>query len=224
MHIDETHFPIDFDWTGALEPPSQMYATRGSGLPRVSLGKPVWWSDQKMLGENWSPPAGGARYGLARFAFSLRPEERQVIRSAEFIVYLHAKGAGPRPIVFDLLPKTTTEEQTGSRTFGLDPKFKFANLVEVSGVSAGTTLDVKQAVPVTAADGVGESAARWVFSAQRAHPLLGSQIVFATVELPPGVEAARASVQLTAEVETNFGLVRGLLPEEERQSKSWVLE
>lgn len=224
MHIDETSFPIEFEWEGELAPPAGVYITRGGGdLPCVSVGRPVWWSDQKVLGEKWTPPAGGRRYGLARFAFSLRPEGRQSIRSAEFVVHLHAKGAGPRPIVFDLLPKLTTEEQTGEFSLGIGPDFKFAG-AEASLGKAEAKVNLKQAVPVVTADGVGESAARWVFQARPAHPLIGSQLTYAVVELPPGVEAARASLGLSAEVETRFGPLRGLLPEPERARLSWLLE
>ena len=102
-----------------------MYVTRGDGLPRVSLGRPAWWSDQKLLGEAWTPPAGGQRYGLARFAFSVRLEGRQAARRAEFIVYLHARGAGARPVFFDLLPKAVNEEQAGEFSVGIGPDFKF---------------------------------------------------------------------------------------------------
>ncbi len=227
MHIDDSHFPIEYVWDGALEPPpdAQTFTTRGGdGLPRVSIGRPVWWSDQKVLGEQWVPPAGGRRYGLARFAFSLRPEGRQAVKRAEFIVYLFATGSGKRPIAFDLFPKTTTEEQTGSRTVGLDPKFKFVKAVEVSGLKAETTMDVTQAVPVITVDGIGENFARWAFESRPAHPLVGSQVVYATVELPPGAEAARASVHLSAEVTGSFGPIRGILLEKESERLSWVLE
>jgi hypothetical protein len=223
MHIDDSQFPIETAWEGALAPPAGVYATRGEGLPRVSLGKPVWWSDQKVLGQKWMPPAGGKSYGLARFAFSLRPEGRQTVRSAEFIVYLHAKGRGPRPVAFDLFPKAVTEEQTGEFTVGVGPDFKFAG-AEASLAKAETKINLRQAVPVVIADGVGESMARWVFAARPAHPLVGSQSVYAVVELPPGVEAARVSLHLSAEVTTRLGPVRGLLPETEREQLNWVLE
>ncbi|MGQ0605097.1 MAG: hypothetical protein ACT4QE_25750 [Anaerolineales bacterium] len=146
------------------------------------------------------------------------------MKRVEVIVHLHAKGGGARPLVFDLFPKALTEEQTGTRTVGLDPTFKFVDAIEVSGLKAETTLNVRQAVPVITADGVGESAARWVFAARPAHPLLGSPSVYAIGELPPGVEAARASLLLSAETTTRFGPVRGLLPEDARQRLSWVLE
>jgi|CXWL01.1.fsa_nt_gi hypothetical protein len=223
MHIDDTQLPFDSAWEGELAPPEGVFA-KGDGLPTVSLGRPAWWSDGKVLGKEWVPPAGGRRYGLARFAFSLRPGARQEVKRVEFVVHLHAKGGGARPVVFDLFPKAVTEEQTGTRTLGLDPKFKFVDAVEVSGLKAETTINVRQAVPVITADGVGESVARWVFQSRPAHPLIGSQSAYVVVELPPGVAAARASLLLSAEVTTRFGPMRGLLPEDERERLSWVLE
>ena len=120
MRIDETLFPIEVAWQGQLVQPERMRAGQEE-LPKVSLGKPVWWNDRKVLGENWVPPTGGNRYGLARFNFSLRPDAKQTVKSANFIVYLHAKGAGPRPIFFDLFPKIVTEDKTGELTFGIGP-------------------------------------------------------------------------------------------------------
>ena len=221
MRIDDSTIPLEIVWQGELQTPAEVY--RGEGLPKVSIGKPSWWSDQKVLGEKWTPPAGGRRYGLARFVFTLRPAERQEISRAEFTVYLFAASAGPRPTAFDLYPKAVTEEQTGTRTVGLDPSLKFAEVVELSGVKAETTLNVKQSAPVITAYGIGESTARWVFESRPAHPLLGSQSAYAVVELPPGVEAARASLQLSAEVATRYGPVRGLIKETEQARLSFVL-
>jgi len=89
---------------------------------------------------------------------------------------------------------------------------------------AETKFNLKQSIPVLTADGIGESVARWVFIAGSTHPLVGSQVVYAILELPPGVEAARVSLLLSAEVEMRFGLLRGRLPETERARLSWVLE
>jgi len=224
MHIDDTQLPFETAWEGELAPPEGVFAKGGGDLPTVSLGRPAWWSDGKVLGKEWVPPAGGKRYGLARFVFSLRPGARQEVKGVEFVVHLHAKGGGARPVVFDLFPKAVTEEQTGMRTVGVDPKLKFVDAIEVSGLKAETTINVRQAMPVITADGVGESVARWVFQSRPAHPLIGSQSAFVVVELPPGVEAARASLLLSAEVTTRLGPVRGLLPEAERERLSWVLE
>ncbi|HKZ84209.1 MAG TPA: hypothetical protein VJ793_11205 [Anaerolineae bacterium] len=192
-------------------------------LSRASLGNPNWWSDHRILGERWLPPAGGKRYGLARFPFSLRPNVKESVRQAELAVYCHAKGAGAHPVVFDLFPKALTEDQIGEFSIGIGPDFKFAG-VEASVAKAETKFNLKQSIPVLTADGIGESVARWVFIAGSTHPLVGSQVVYAILELPPGVEAARVSLLLSAEVEMRFGLLRGRLPETERARLSWVLE
>ena len=225
MRIDDTSLSFDSAWEGELEPAAGVFGpTRGgSESPALSIGKPSWWDQQNIMGDQMVTPAGGKRYGLARFAFSLRPKERQEVKWVEFIAYLHAKGAGQRPIAFDLLPKTTTVEGTGKVTVGIDPKFKFVSVIEVSGFKAETEIDLKQAVPVIVADGVGESTARWVFESRPTHPLLGSQSAYVIIELPPGVDAARATLHLSAEVGTRLGPARYLLPQEQRERLSFVL-
>lgn len=218
MHIDETAFPVEPVWEGALAPPKRVFAPPGEKLPTVSIGRPVWWDDEAILGEKWAAPAGGNRYGLARFAFSLRPEGRKVVRRAELMVSLEAENGGGAPVVFDLLPKVTTEEKTGTFTASVGLDFKFLSLAQ-----AETTIDLSQKVPVIVADGIGESIARWVFVSGRAHPLVGSQIVYAVLELPAGTSAVRASLHLSAEVATNLGPIRGVLPKEAEEHLIWTL-
>ncbi len=219
MQIDEARFPVEPAWEGVLAPPKGVFAPPGEKLPTVSIGRPVWWDGEAILGEKWTQPSGGKRYGLARFAFSLRPQGRKVVRRAELMVSLEAENGGGAPVVFDLLPKVTTEEKTGTfkATVGLD--FKFASLAQ-----AETTIDLHQEVPVIVADGIGESIARWVFVSGPAHPLVGSQLVYAILELPAGTSAARASLHLSAEVATSLGPIRGILPKEASGQLSWVLK
>lgn len=219
MHIDETTFPVEPAWEGVLASPKGVFAPPGEKLPTVSIGRPVWWDGEEIMGEKWTKPLGGSRYGLARFAVSLRPEGRKVVRRAELMVSLNAENGGEVPIVFDMLPKVTTEEKTGTfkATVGLD--FKFLSLAQ-----AGTTIDLTQKVPVIVADGIGESIARWVFVSGRAHPLVGSQLVYAILEMPAETSAARASLQLSAEVATSLGPIRGILPKEANKELSWVLK
>jgi len=219
MQIDETSFPIEPAWEGVLAPPKGVYAPPGEKLPTVSIGKPVWWDGEAIMGEKWTHPSGGNRYGLARFAFYLRPEGRKVVRRAELMVSLETEDGRGVPIVFDLLPKVTTEEKTGTfkATVGLD--FKFLSLAQ-----AETTIDFTQKVPVIVADGIGESIARWAFVSGRAHPLVGSQLVYAILEMSAGTSAARASLTLSAEVVTSLGPIRGILPKEASDRLSWVLK
>lgn len=223
MQINENTFPIKFDWESELVPPDEVFASRGSELPSVSLGNPTWWSDHQVFGDDWTQPAGNKRYGLARFAFSLRPKDRQEVRRAEFTVYLQGQNGGSNPTVFDLFPKNVTEEQTGDIKAEINPQFKFAEVAKVSIGSIGVTANKRDAKAIITADGIGENTARWIFQAHPAVPLKGSQIVYAIVELPRGVTATRINVQLSAEVTTKFGLVRGLLPKTNQDERRWIL-
>lgn len=134
------------------------------------------------------------------------------------MVGLDTIDGGQALLVFDMVPRVMTEEKTGTSTVGIGLNFKFAS------ARAETIIDLRQAVPVTTADGIGESTARWVFVSTRAHPLTGSQTVFAMVELPQGAKAARASLHLSVEVATRLGPIRGLLPRESEAYLSWELK
>jgi len=140
------------------------------------------------------------------------------VRRAELMVSLEAENGGGAPIVFDLLPKVTAEEKTGTFTATVGLDFKFLTLAK-----AETTIDFTQKVPVIVADGIGESIVRWVFVSGHAHPLVGSHIVYAILELPVGTSAARASLHLSAEVATSLGPIRGILPKEAEEHLSWTL-
>jgi hypothetical protein len=225
MHIDETNFPIQDDWSGELVPPQGVFRAKGSALPRVSLGKPDWWSDEAILGEKWQPPDGGQRYGLARFKFSLRPESPQTIEQAEFTVRLLPQGGGRNPLAFDLFPREVTAERSRSLKVGVGPNLTFAEF-EGSLGNVETTLDTSYVVPVITVDGLGEHTIRWTFLSQREHPLSGSRVVYAIVELPPQVPAVRASLHLAARVKTGGlgGLVTAFLPDDvAEEQRSWIL-
>jgi hypothetical protein len=223
MLIDETHYPVETAWEGELVPPSGVFAPRGKVMPKVSIGKPDWWTGRKIMGNAWKAPEGGYSYGLARFAFSLRPEGKQEVRRTELVVDFRPQDDGARPIAFDLEPRAETEEQTGAFTLGIVPDFKFSS-VNVTLAKAETTINLHRVFPVITADGIGESTARWVFASRPAHPLVGSQIVYAIVQMPPGVDAARVSLFLNAEMTTRFGPIKGLLPKDEACDLGWTLK
>ena len=222
MYLDDTNITIEPLWDGALAPPTGTYAMRGDYAPHVTLGKPAWYADTQVLGDDWHAPAGGQRYGVARFAFSIRADGGPTVQRVTFSVNLHAHPMGARPIAFDLIPTLTTEEQTGTRTLGIGPSFKFFGVDATIG-KAETTVAIKQAVPVVVAEGVGESAARWEFVSRPAHPLVGAQTTYIVVELPPGVNAARAEMRLTADVQTRLGRVLFMPPQTETARWNYVL-
>lgn len=228
MIINDSSLPFEPLWEGALEPGAGMFkATRGDDAPTIRIGKPHWWNQQNIMGDQLITPANGARYGLARFVFALRPQKNQDVHRVEFNIHLHAKSAGARPIAFDLFPKTTTADKTGKVSVGIDPKFKFTDgvsTVEASGMpKAEVAIDMKQAKVVIASEGTGSSAARWLFESHATRPLVGDTSVYVIVELPPNVEAARAALHLRAEVKDRFNVVSYFVPEEQRERLSVVL-
>ncbi len=224
MHIDDSSLPFEPLWEGALEPGAGMFkAARGDEAPTIKFGKPHWWNQQNIMGDKMITPANNARYGLARFVFALSPQKNQEVQRVEFNVHLHAKGAGARPIAFDLFPKTTTVEETGKASVGIDPKFKFV-AIEASGIpKAEIAFDKKQDKVVIASEGTGSSAARWLFESHATRPLVGDTSVYVIVELPPDVEAARATLHLRAEVKDRFNVASYFIPEEQRERLSVVL-
>lgn len=224
MHINEIQYPIKYAWEGQLIRSTGMFLGGGDKLPAASIGVPMWWSEEKLLGEQWQPPDPGAqlsrrRYGLARFAFSLAPNDNQKVRRAEFTAYLQFKDKETPPIFYDLFPQIVTSEEVGELRAGIGPDFKF-KLVEV----AETTIALTQAVPVSAVEGSGQSIIRWVFTARPTLPIGGQQLMYAVVELPPGVPSVRVTTHLVVEVITSMGPVRGFLPKTEHASLGWMLE
>lgn len=217
--------PITWAWEGALQGSAESYTPRGPGdLPVVKMGQPAWFPDQQLTSEPWTPPAGSRRFGVARFAFALNPTGHRAIQRVDFSLNFKAVGSNSDPIVFDLFPKTTTEEQTGGYTLGVEPKIKITNVLEVSGFKAEVSSNVRQAHVVTRASGAQQTFAQWEFKAGATHPLEGDQIMLVMLQLAPGVVAARASAQLSAEVASNYGLLRGFLPQTEQQRFTWVLK
>lgn len=217
--------PIQWDWEGALESPSVSFTTRGpDDLPLVKVGQPLWFPDERLTGDGWTPSAGSRRFGVARFAFALNPIGRQAVKSVDFSLEFTPRHGSVAPLVFDLYPKTTTEEQTGGYMLGAEPKVKIANVLEVSGFKAEVKSDERQAHVVTRASGVQQTFAQWQFKAGKTHPLEGDQVMLVMLLLAPGVAAAEAIAQLSAEVATKYGPVRGFLPQTEHYKFRWTLQ
>ncbi|MEM7029823.1 MAG: hypothetical protein AAF629_09680 [Chloroflexota bacterium] len=216
MHIDDKAFPIQEDWSGELVPPQAVFSIPGGPLPRVSLGRPDWWSDEAIFADQWQVPDGGQRFGLARFSFSLRPEGQQSIEQADLIVRLLAHGGGRNPRAFDIFPRDVTAKRDHAVKIAVKPSLTFAEVTGSIG-EVETTIDASTAVPVITADGVGEQTIRWVFQQQRTQPLVGSRVVYAIIEQPPDTTAVRVSINLMARVKPNLiaSLMLGRLPEDE---------
>jgi len=227
MLFDETQNP-DFEvaWEGRLEyeDPAETAERGGTILPMVQIGKATWWNDQRILGDKWIPPAGGNRYGLARFPFSLNPLARQQVRTVEVGIQLMARGTGVAPLAFDMAPGNENETSDVERVVGFTPTFKLIP-VEVSGPKAEQTVKVKVAAAVITASNLMTDHPRWTFTAHSNRPIRGSQSVYLVVELPPAVAVARARLQITATLgDQVFGPAKGLLPTASADRRTFSLE
>lgn len=223
MHINETNYPIEEAWSGELALPVGTFATRGDGLPEVSIGRPNWWPGEVILGDKWQSPAGGRRYGLVRFSFSLRHPSPKAIKSADFNVQLLTTGSGENPVAYDLFPRELKETLKDSLKLTVSPSLKFSE-VEASVGGAELTLDATNAIPVITAFGVGETAVTWNFQSQASHPLTGSRTVYAVLEVPAGNAEIRVLLRLSARAKRSIGdVITGATPGEASDRLSFVL-
>lgn len=223
MHINETNFPIEEAWSGELEPSKEFFAVRGSGLPRVSIGRPNWWLGEQILGDKWRPPAGGRSYGLARFSFTLNHSSPKSIKSADFNIQLLNTGSGENPVAYDLFPRELKETLKDSLKLTVSPALKFSQ-VEASAGGVELTLDATNAVPVITAFGVSETAITWNFQSQASHPLTGSRTVYAIIEIPPNAPGVRVILRLSARAKPSIGdYFTGATPKEATNRLTFVL-
>jgi hypothetical protein len=206
-------------WEGALEAPALTY--RVTDGVTASIGEPFQWADGELLGEKWKPPVGGNRFYLVQLAFTLRPQGRTVVTSADFCLSLGGQ-ADQRAIVFDAFPRGQTVAQNDSVTIGIGPDFKIGT-GEVSLAKAEATFDLGAVIPVVSVDGLHEPRLCWHYRAHDKFPLSGSFRLAAIVSLPAGMKTARMTLELTANAESRFGPIRLSTPETAQARLRWVV-
>lgn len=220
MHIIT---PTEIDrvaWEGTLRPLSPTFMAEP--LPKVTLGKPVWWpaaqAMQSETGQTWTPPADGLVYTLLRLACTLHPPQDSHTRyvDATLTVYLRARKGSATVVAHDLFPKRLTVDS--ERTFGvsLGPGLEFADLIEATLVRVGAEITFHKAFPVVQGFGIGESRPYWQFAHHAANPLLGCQSVYLVLAAPQAANGVRMSVELIANLQTRHGPIRAGLPEPTR--------
>jgi len=223
-------------WEGELVP---SVATRGVGpaqRPVAAIGKhevyPVAQALEVETGKKWTPPLGGADFWLVRWACTLRePGGRPTIAEATQTLYLRprnpaagerAAGGGYAVYAHSLFPERLTVEDQAEFNASLTPELKFAS-AEVKPGGLGAKIQYRKVFPVIQAYDVGTPTPYWVFKPHAAHPLAGSQFVYAVVAAQAGTGGVRGSVELVVTVETRFGPLRLGLPEEARAHVGFVI-
>ncbi|MBU0496233.1 MAG: hypothetical protein KKA73_24310 [Chloroflexi bacterium] len=218
-------------WEGELVAPR---TTRGGSADRpvATIGQPEIWPAAEALdvkvGQKWAAPLGDAEYWLVRLACTLRqPPGRSAIVEATQTLHLRSRDrvAGDRDVyAFDLYPERLGVENKAQFDVSLGPELKFADGAGITVGEVGATIEYRKVFPVIQAYGTGEPSPSWVFKPHAAHPLDGCQCVYAVVAARSNAGGARATITLTATVDTElFGRVRLGLPEEAHAHVSFVI-
>ncbi|HEY0602955.1 MAG TPA: hypothetical protein VGD58_08585 [Herpetosiphonaceae bacterium] len=221
----------DVAWEGELEAPAVSYAPSSSSRPVVTIGQPEIWTAADALenevGKKWVPPIGGASYWLLRLACTLRePAGRERITEAQQTLYLLPQNRGApdsATYAYSLFPDRLSVEDKTDFNVSLGPELSFASGAGFKLGELGATIEYRKVFPVIQSFGAGEPSPYWRFQPHAAHPLVGSQFVYAVVVARPGVDAIRATVELTVTVETRFGPVRFGTPREEKPQLTFTI-
>ena len=214
-------------WEGELVPSqTAMSAKDASDRPIVTLGKPELWpaaaAMETEVGKKWTPPLGGAEFWLARFACSLRdPVGRLQITAAAQAISLRPRNSGTKQgdvYAYSLFPDRLSVEDKGTFNIKLSPELSFAKVINFKPGEVGVEIEYRQAFPIVQSYGAGEATPMWEYKNHPAHPLDGSQFVYAVIAALPGSGGGRGTMEIVVTVQKEFGPVRYGLPQEEKRS------
>jgi len=231
MHIPTPAEIKSVAWEGELvESGIVKAATRGQ-RPVVSLGQTEIWPVAEALesetGKKWVAPLGDAKYWLVRLACTLRePPGATAITEATQSLFLrpqpHAAGE-QSAYAHNLFPQRLGVEDKTDFTLSLGPELGFADGASVKVGEVGATIEYRKVFPVIQGYGLGESAPYWIFKPHAAHPLLGSQCVYAVLVARAPAAGIRAHVEVSVTTQTAFGPVKFGTPEEAREHTAFAL-
>jgi hypothetical protein len=211
-------------WEGELVPPPVLKGGPAR-RPVATLGQPEIWPAADALenevGHKWTPPLGGADYWLLRLACTLRD-----LTEATQALYLRPRNpaaAADAAYAYSLFPDRLSVESPREFNVGLGPELKFGAAFDLKLGQLGAKISCRKVYPVIQGYGAGEPTVYWVFKSHAAHPLGGSQFVYAVVAARAGADGIRAAIELTATLQTELGRFRFGLPEEAHAHVSFVV-
>ena len=212
----------DVAWEGELVVPAVTRGTGGS-RPIVTIGRPEIWTVADALesetGKKWVAPLGDAQYWLVRLACTVRePAGLRTLTEAMQTLYLRPRNsAAPQDSAYALrlFPERLGIEDKAEFSVSLGPELSFADGAGIKVGEVGAKIEYRKVFPVIQGYGTGEATPYWVFKPHSAHPLLGSQCVYAVLVARTPAGGLRASVEVTVTAQNSFGqLVRFGTPEE----------
>lgn len=232
MHLTTPTEIQSIAWEGELLPSGVVKAAWGGQKPVVTIGRvEVWPVDQALEGETgkkWIPPLGDAKYWLVRLACTLRePPAGTEITEATQTLYLrpepHSAGAASA-YAHNLFPQRLGVEDKANFTLTLGPELGFADGASLKIGEVGATIEYRKVFPVIQAYGMGEAAPAWEFKPHAAHPLMGSQCVYAVLVARAPATGLRAHVEVTVTTQSAFGPVKYGTPQSARQHTEFSLK
>jgi len=211
----------DIAWEGVLEAPQTAKSPAGVPHPVATIGKPEIWPAadalQNEVGKVWTPPLGKANFWLVRLACTLRePSGLPNIAEVEQSLYLRPKNRQTEPnsvYAFSLYPERLTAESKAEFNIGLGPALKFGE-AELELVEVGAKIEYRKVFPVIQSYQAGTPTPYWLFKPHAAHPLDGSQFVYAVLAAPRAAGGIRAAITLKVTIETAWGPIKFAPPEE----------
>ncbi len=231
MHIITPTGIESVAWEGELTPPSTAKAVGSDERPVVTIGEPEIWpvaaALENEVGRKWTPPLGDAGYWLVRLACTLRnPPGLPRITEATQTLYLRPKNAHTdeqSTYAFSLFPDRLGVEDKAEFNASLGPELKFAGGAGFSVGQLGAKIEYRKVFPVIQSYAAGEPTPYWIFKPHRAHPLDGSQFVYAVVVARAGAGGIRANVELVVSVELPGGLAKFGLSDEAKANTRFVI-
>lgn len=231
MHIVTPTEIKSVAWEGALEAAQVAYSISKSEPPVLTVGTPEVWPVAEALenkaGQKWVAPLGGASYWLVRLACTLRePRGRANITEAQQSLHLRPKNSradDKDTYAFSLFPERVSVEDKAEFNISLGPELKFGEAVEVKAGEIGAKIEYRKVFPVIQSYGAGEPDPYWIFKPHAAHPLEGSQFVYAVVAAKSGTDGIQANVYVTVTVETQFGPLKYGTPQEAKMHTRFAI-
>jgi hypothetical protein len=218
-------------WEGELEASANAMGGGAERGPVVTIGQlEIWPAAQALeneVGKKWSPPLGDAGYWLVRLACTLRAPAGWGIAEAVQTLTLRPRDPGEAPdavYAFSLFPDRVTAERTGELSATLGPELKFGEAVQLKAGELGAKITLRQVYPVIQSFGAGEPAPYWIFKPHMAHPLTGTQFVYAVLVDRAGAAGITAEVDITVTAQSQFGPIRYGTPWEGMRSARFEIQ
>jgi hypothetical protein len=202
--------------------------------PVVTLGQPQCWNLASLAREKGSAlPAElalllrNADFYLLELACSFRPERDSKVIWARLDAYLQPKVGQENPIAFDLYPLEVYNETKTDWKVNIAPNFKFGvfDSVKFEGALGEmiTTINFRKLEPVVIGFGRNQANPGWDFEMEKTQPLRGVKVGYVIVKKPHGADAVRLILNVSADVMTQHGRLRGKIIEKDKAHLTQVV-